>query len=115
AYALAKKFKIKTAFGTDILFSPANAPSQGNKLAQLSKWYTPAEILKMATSDNAELLALCGPRNPYPHALGVVEKGAYADLLLVNGNPLEDISLIADPEKNFLVIMKDGVLYKQVE
>lgn len=113
AYALAKKFKIRTAFGTDMLFSPANAPRQGNKLAQLSKWFTPAEILKMATSDNAELLALCGPRNPYPRALGVVEAGAYADLLLVDGNPLEDISLVADPEKNFLVIMKDGVLYKE--
>jgi imidazolonepropionase-like amidohydrolase len=41
-----------------------------------------------------------------------VEQGALADLLLVDGNPLENINLIADPDKNFLVIMKDGVIYK---
>ena len=66
----------------------------------------------MATGTNAELLALCGKRNPYPGKLGVVEKGALADLLLVDGNPLDDIGLIADPGKNFVVIMKDGKIYK---
>ena len=66
----------------------------------------------MATSTNAELLALCGPRNPYPGKLGVVEEGAYADLLLVDGNPLENLDLVADPESNFKVIMKDGKVYK---
>ncbi len=45
----------------------------------------------MATSDNAQLLALSGPRNPYPGKLGVLEQGAYADLLLVDGNPLDNI------------------------
>jgi imidazolonepropionase-like amidohydrolase len=75
-------------------------------------WLTPAEILKMVTHDNAQLLALSGPRNPYPGKLGVVETGALADLLLVNGNPLADIDLLGDPEKNFALIMKDGKLYK---
>jgi imidazolonepropionase-like amidohydrolase len=65
----------------------------------------------MATSTNAELLALSGKRSPYPGKLGVVEQGALADLLLVDGNPLENINLVADP-KNFLVIMKDGKTYK---
>lgn len=78
----------------------------------LSKWYSNAEILQMATSGNAELLTLSGPRNPYPGKLGVVEEGAYADLLLVDGDPLADIKLVADPEKNITVIMKDGVIYK---
>ena len=50
--------------------------------------------------------------NPYPGKPGVVEAGALADLLLVDGNPLEDIRLVADPGKNFLVIMKDGAIYK---
>jgi imidazolonepropionase-like amidohydrolase len=59
-----------------------------------------------------ELLKLCGPRDPYPGTLGVVEQGALADLILVDGNPLENIELIADPESNFVVIMKDGVIYK---
>ncbi|MEY3894826.1 MAG: hypothetical protein RLZZ214_345 [Verrucomicrobiota bacterium] len=112
AYRLAKKHKIKTAFGTDMLFSPANVVTQGKQLTRLSQWYSNAEILQMATSQNAELLTLSGPRNPYPGKLGVVEEGAYADLLLVNGDPLADISLIADPEKNLAVVMKDGQIYK---
>ena len=60
----------------------------------------------------AELLALAGPRNPYPGKLGVVEQGALADLLLVEGDPLANIKLIEDPAKNFLVIMKDGKIFK---
>jgi imidazolonepropionase-like amidohydrolase len=111
-YELAKKYKIKTAWGTDVLFSAALAKQQGAILASLSRWYTPAEALIMATSTNAELLALSGKRSPYPGKLGVIEQGALADLLLVNGNPLENIKLIADPGKNFLVIMKDGKIYK---
>jgi imidazolonepropionase-like amidohydrolase len=112
AYALAKKYRLKTAFGTDILFSPALAPRQGALLAKLARWYTPAETLVMATGTNAELLAMSGKRNPYPGKLGVVEEGALADLLLVDGNPLEDIRLIEDPAKNFVLIMKDGKIYK---
>ena len=112
AYALAKKFGIKTAFGTDILFSPKMPATQGAQLATLTRWYTPPEILRMATSTNAQLLALSGPRNPYPGALGVVEEGALADLLLVDGDPTADIRLVADPGRNFLVIMKDGRIFK---
>jgi imidazolonepropionase-like amidohydrolase len=66
----------------------------------------------MATADNGELMALSGFINPYPGKLGVVEAGALADLLLVDGNPLEDINLVANPDKNFVVIMKDGRIYK---
>ena len=76
------------------------------------RWYTPAETLKMATADNGALMALSGFINPYPGKLGVVEEGALADLLLVDGNPLENIKLIADPDRNFLVIMKGGTIYK---
>lgn len=114
SYELAKKYKIKTAWGTDVLFSRALAQQQGAILASLARWYTPAEALVMATSTNAELLALSGKRNPYPGKLGVVEQGAFADLLLVDGNPLENINLVADPSKNFLVIMKDGTVYKNM-
>ena len=72
-YDLVKKYKIKTAWGTDVLFSPALAKQQGAILASLARWYTPAEALAMATSTNAELLTLSGKRNPYPRKLGVVE------------------------------------------
>ncbi|WP_409517123.1 amidohydrolase family protein [Ensifer sp.] len=111
-YELAKKYKIKTAWGTDVLFSRALAQQQGAILASLTRWYTPAEALSMATGTNAELLALSGPRNPYPGRLGVIEEGALADLLLVDGNPLETMELVADAAKNFKIIMKDGVIYK---
>jgi imidazolonepropionase-like amidohydrolase len=111
-YKLAKKYKIKTAWGTDVLFSRAMAAQQGAILASLARWYTPAEALAMATGTNAELLALSGKRNPYPGKLGVVEQGALADLLLVEGNPLENLDLVADPANNFKIIMKDGRIYK---
>jgi imidazolonepropionase-like amidohydrolase len=111
-YELAKKYKLKTAWGTDVLFSRALAQQQGAILASLTRWYTPAEALIMATSTNAELLALSGKRNPYPGKLGVVEEGALADLLLVDGDPIANIKLIEDPAKNFVLIMKDGKIYK---
>jgi imidazolonepropionase-like amidohydrolase len=112
AYKLAKKYQIKTAWGSDVVFSPHLMKDHGKQLTKLLAWYTPAEILKMATVDNAELAALCGPRNPYPGQLGVVEEGALADLLVVDGDPLSNLQLVEDPDKNFLVIMKDGKIYK---
>jgi imidazolonepropionase-like amidohydrolase len=112
AYRLARKHNIKTAFGTDVLFSAALATRQGELLTRLVRWYSPAEVLVMATSTNAELLTMCGKRNPYVGKLGVVQEGALADLLLVDGNPIEEITLIADPAKNFVVIVKDGRVYK---
>jgi imidazolonepropionase-like amidohydrolase len=111
-FELAKKHQIKTAFGTDILFSAKLAKRQGELLAKLVRWYSPAETLAMATGTNAQLLALSGKRNPYAGDLGVVEQGALADLLLVDGDPIADIKLIEDPAKNFVVIMKDGKIYK---
>lgn len=112
AYALAKKYKIKTAWGTDILFSAENAAGQGKMLSKMAQWYQPAEVLRMATADNAELLALSGLRSPYPGKFGVVEVGALADLLLVDGDPIANIKLIDDPAKNFVVIIKDGKIHK---
>ena len=100
------------AFGTDILFSQQLAQRQGELLAKLIEWFTPAETLVMATGTNAQLLKLSGKRNPYPGKLGLVEEGALADLLLVDGDPIANIKLIEDPDKNLLVIMKDGRIYK---
>lgn len=114
AYKLAKRYKIKTSFGTDVLFSKALANRQGAQLTKLTRWYSTAELLTMATATNGTLLALSGPRNPYPGKLGVVEQGALADLLLVDGNPIDNVKLIENPDKNFLVIMKDGKVYKNL-
>ncbi len=113
AYRLARKYKVKVAFGADILFSPHVATARhGAQLTKLLRWYTPAEVLTMATADNGELMALSGYINPYPGKLGVVAEGALADLLLVDGNPLENLKLIEDPDRNFVLIMKDGAIYK---
>lgn len=114
AYELAKKYKIKTGWGTDCLFDYKLSLREGAQLAKMVRWYTPFEVLRMATATNGELLALSGNRNPYPNKLGVIEEGAYADLILVDGSPLEDINLVADPENKFLLIMKDGVVYKNI-
>jgi imidazolonepropionase-like amidohydrolase len=111
-YPLAREHRIKTAFGSDLLFSPSLTKRQGVMLTHLQRWYDNAEILRMATGVNGELLALSGPRNPYPGKLGVVEEGALADLLVVDGNPLDDIALMARPETSLVIIMKDGKVYK---
>jgi len=112
AYGFAKAHGLKTAWGTDIVFAPQMTKHQGAMLTTLTRWYAPVDILKMATGVNAELLALSGPRNPYPGRLGVIEDGALADLILVDGDPIADIGLIADPERSFVLIMKDGLVVK---
>ncbi len=111
-WPLAKKLGVKLAWGTDFLFEPELNDEQNSYILRLQKWFTNAEILKMITQDNGELLQLSGLRSPYPGKLGVVEEKALADLILVDGNPLKDLSLIANPDKNFLVIIKDGQIYK---
>lgn len=111
-YRLAKKYGVKLAWGTDLLFDPANAKNQNRNIVKLTQWFSNAEILKMITHDNAELLALSGRRNPYPGKLGVIEEGALADLIVTEGNALEDIGILAEPEKSLLLIMKDGKIYK---
>jgi len=109
---LAKRYNVRTAFGTDVLFDPKLGAKHGKLLAKLKRWYTPFEALRMATHDNAELFKMSGPRDPYRGKLGVVEEGALADLILVDGNPLENLDLVADPDRNFVMIMKDGRIYK---
>jgi imidazolonepropionase-like amidohydrolase len=112
AFKWAKQYKVKLAWGTDFLFNPAQNKNQNSDILKLKQWLTPAETLKLITHDNAQLLALSGPRNPYPGQLGVIETGALADLLVVDGDPLANLDLLADPEKNLLLIVKGGQVYK---
>lgn len=72
------------------------------------RWYSPAAALKMAISTDEELLSVCGKYNPDLGKLGVIEEGARADVLLVDGNSIENIKLIEDPARSFVVIMKDA-------
>ena len=97
------------AFGEDPLFNTL-VKTEFQARAEV---FSAIEILRQATSGAAELLALSGKRSPYKAgALGVVEEGAYADLLIVDGNPLEDIMVMAEPEKNLRLIIKDGKVHK---
>ncbi|MBV8248696.1 MAG: amidohydrolase family protein, partial [Comamonas sp.] len=112
AYELAQKHGIKTGWGTDILFNPKNTPTQGRQLAKLTRFYDPLTLLAQATATNGELLALSGERNPYPHALGRIAPGAYADLLVADGDPAVNLDFLGDPQRNLRLIMKDGKVHK---
>ncbi|WP_366938409.1 amidohydrolase family protein, partial [Algoriphagus sp.] len=114
-WPLAKKYKVKLAWGTDFLFEPELNKQQNNYILELQKWFSNREILRMVTYDNAQLLNLSGLRSPYQGKLGTIETNALADLILVDGNPLEDLSLIANPADKFHVIMKDGKIVKNME
>jgi imidazolonepropionase-like amidohydrolase len=112
-YKLAKKYKLKIAWGTDLLFDPSANKRQNATLTMMTKWFSPFEILKMITYDNAQLLKLSDKRNPYKAGeLGIIAEGAYADLILVDGNPMNNIQLLTDPEKNIPMIIKNGQIYK---
>jgi imidazolonepropionase-like amidohydrolase len=113
-YETAKKIpNLKVTYGTDLFFVSQDVfDTQVKQMERLLPWYEPVEILRMATSTAGELFKMSGLRNPYPGGdLGVVKQGAYADLLLVDGNPLADLSAVTD-EDNLRVIMKDGKIYK---
>jgi imidazolonepropionase-like amidohydrolase len=109
----AKEYGVTLVFSTDQFGAPENFKEQSNEFLTLADGFEPVEVLKMATSNVAALLDLSGELHPYREgALGVIEAGAYADLLLVEGNPLEDATLLADYENKIDFIMKNGVIYK---
>jgi imidazolonepropionase-like amidohydrolase len=109
---LAKASGAKIALGTDFVGSPETKATQLNELTLRTPWFSNAEILRQATGDNGRLLALAGPRNPYQAGpIGVIEPGAYADILVVNGDPIADIEVMGNAE-NFDIIMKGGTIYK---
>ena len=109
----AKKLGIPVAFGTDAFGSMRAYDAAVHEFGYRLRWFDSLEILKQATSHNAKLLELTGPRNPYQKGpLGVIQTGAYADMLIVDGDPLTDITLLEDFEKNIKLIMKGGQIYK---
>lgn len=99
------------SFGSDIITSPTMIKRLPEEFVLRTRWFTEAQVLAQATSKSGELCGLSGPRNPYGK-VGVIKKGALADLLLINGNPLEDITILTKPEENLALIMKDGKIYK---
>ncbi len=112
AYELAQKYDIETGWGTDILFNAKKTSTQGAQLAKLTRFYDPLTLLRQATAQNGRLLRLSRSRNPYPAPLGEISAGAYADLIVADGDPNKNLDFIKDPDNNFHLIMKDGVIYK---
>lgn len=110
---LAKKYKVNIAYGSDV-FGPLGGEHRAlMEFTSRKRWFTSLEILKQATSENARLFALSGKINPYTEGkLGVIGKGAYADLLIYDGNPLEDVEVIVNYKENLKLIMKDGEIIK---
>ena len=111
--AWAKEHELLIVSGGD-MFGANNAPLQALNLTILETvGFTPYEILKTATSNAATVLGWTGDMNPYKYgSLGTIEAGGYADIILVEGNPLADITLLEDYTNNFKVIMKDGMVWK---
>jgi imidazolonepropionase-like amidohydrolase len=113
AIALAKKYKLTILWGTDAFFGSAPFNAFTQEFAYRDEFFTPIEQLQQITGNNGKVLALSGLKNPYPGAeLGVIKEGAFADILIVNGDPTKDIRLLMDAEKNIDVIMKNGKIYK---
>jgi len=109
----AKEHELLIVTGGD-MFGANNEPMQAENLIVMETvGFTPIEILKTATSNAGTVLSWTGDMTPYKYgSLGTIEVGGYADMILVDGNPLEDISLLRDYTNNFKVIMKDGMIWK---
>jgi imidazolonepropionase-like amidohydrolase len=95
---------IKMGFGTDLL--GAHHVRQGTEFTLRARVLSNLEILRSCCAVNAELLNEGGK-------LGCVAPGAHADLLLVDGNPLEDIALLAENGARLPLIMKAGRFHKR--
>ncbi|AQT81324.1 amidohydrolase [Mycolicibacterium litorale] len=112
-YQWARKHGVKLAWGTDLLFEPESVARQSEMMARLGEYVSNVDALRMVTSGNAELLRLAGERDPYKAArLGEITAGAWADVLLVNGDPTVDLKVLADADTGISVIVKDGVIVK---
>jgi imidazolonepropionase-like amidohydrolase len=108
AYEWAEKYGIRSAFGTDILFNPAGLPRHGAQLAKITQFHAPLDALRQATGSASDILAMSGERAPYPGPVGVIEPGAMADLLVVEGDPETSLDFLIDPDTNLQAIMKGG-------
>jgi imidazolonepropionase-like amidohydrolase len=112
AAKLMNKHNVFTIGGSDMFGIPFVERIKEDITCNVDAGYTAAQALKHWTGNAGIVLKWSGPKDPYPsYELGTIKKGAYADLLLWDGNPLDDIKLILDEEKLDL-IMKDGLVYK---
>ena len=113
AFKWAIEHKVKLLWGNDLLFDPQNRHNQSKAILKLQKWFNNYEILKLITGDNARIFELSGLRSPYRDGkLGEISEGAYADLIIIDGNPLKELNVMTEYERKFKVIIKDGFVIK---
>lgn len=106
---LVKKYGLKTGFGTDFVFG--TYPRIAEEFTARTDYWTPAEILRQATSESAEIVRMSGKLNRHGN-FGEIREGWLADLLLIEGDVFKDISILEDAESSLPVIMKDGAIVK---
>lgn len=112
-YGWAKQHGVNLGWGTDLLFQPDKNELQSEMVARLGEYFSNVEALKMVTSGNAELLRLAGERDPYRSArLGQITAGAWADVLVIDGDPTADLGVLSDADSGIVTIIKDGVVVK---
>jgi imidazolonepropionase-like amidohydrolase len=108
-WTLIAKYGIKTGFGTDLVFG--SHVHIGEEFTMRAGYVSAAEVLRQATSESAEIIRLCGKLNRHGN-FGEIREGWVADLILIDGDPLEDISILERAEETVVVVMKDGKLFK---
>ena len=115
AYAteLINKYDLKILFGTDMMVTyPDYEPRQGLDFKEYKKRFGSYKGIVSATGNVNDLIKLTTYQNPYPEGeIGVLKKGSFADILVIQGNPVEDLELLYDVN-NIQLIMKDGKVYK---
>jgi imidazolonepropionase-like amidohydrolase len=106
---LIKKYDIVTGFGTDFVFG--GYVLIGQEFTARAEYWTPAEVLRQATSESARVIRMAGKLNRHGN-FGEIREGWIADVLLLNGNPFDDISILEDPRESLAVIIKDGEIVR---
>jgi imidazolonepropionase-like amidohydrolase len=106
---LIKKYDITTGFGTDFIMGGYTQIAK--EFTARAEYWSPAEVLRQATSESARVIRMVGKLNTHGN-FGEIREGWVADLLLINGEPLDDISILEDPDSSLALIMKAGEIVK---
>ena len=106
---LLKKYDITTGFSTDFIFGRYQGLPR--EFTERAEFWSNAEVLRQATSEGGKIIRMAGKLNRHGN-FGEIREGWVADLLLHNSNPLEDLSVLAEPRSNLALIMKGGEIIK---
>ncbi len=113
AFEAAKELGVTMTFGVDSYGSLEAFRFNSQAIIVRKKLFSNDEILEQLFQNNRKLFELSGLRLPYREGpLAIIEEGAYADILLVEGDPTQDVAVFSDWENNIDLVMKDGIVYK---